>query len=214
MSSLAHPSSNRTAHAADAAYKERMVVMLTERAGSRKDLWNEQAQTVPQPTLQAPPTPQPPKRRGRPKKNRQDSAIAANRADATKLFAARGRPKRLVTRLDMREIEIARVNGTARLPAKAIAKRLGRTNNSHLRMLLERMVERGALAKCPQGYCLPPCPVSRPHRLVGQVALHVHGEAGGRLMPPAAVLLHRLHHDPVQFTAHQLRQHAPRGGQP
>ena len=44
------------------------------------------------------------------------------------------------------------------------------------------------------------------HRLVGQVALHVRGEAVGRLVPAAAVLLQGLHHDPVQLAADQPAQ--------
>ena len=43
-------------------------------------------------------------------------------------------------------------------------------------------------------------------RVVRQVALDVAGEAAGRLVPPRPVLLQRLHHDPVQLAAHQLRQ--------
>ena len=41
------------------------------------------------------------------------------------------------------------------------------------------------------------------HRLVVQVALDVGGEAVGRLVAPGAVLLQRLHHDPVQLAADQ-----------
>ena len=44
------------------------------------------------------------------------------------------------------------------------------------------------------------------HRLVRQVALEVAGEAVGRLVAAAAVLLQRLHHDPVQLAAHQSGQ--------
>ena len=47
---------------------------------------------------------------------------------------------------------------------------------------------------------------ARLHRLVGQVALHVQREAVGRLVAAVAVLLQRLHHDPVQLAAHQLGQ--------
>ena len=44
------------------------------------------------------------------------------------------------------------------------------------------------------------------HRLVGQVALHVRRQAVGRLVAAVAVLLQRLHHDPVQLAAHQPAQ--------
>ena len=47
------------------------------------------------------------------------------------------------------------------------------------------------------------------HRLVVQVALHVRGEAVGRLVAAVAVLLQRLHHDPVQLAAHQLASASP-----
>ena len=43
-------------------------------------------------------------------------------------------------------------------------------------------------------------------RPVVKVALHVGGEAVGRLVAAVAVLLQALHHDPVQLAAHQLRQ--------
>jgi hypothetical protein len=39
------------------------------------------------------------------------------------------------------------------------------------------------------------------HRLIFQVPHHVRGEIVGRLVPPAPVLLQRLHHDPVQLAA-------------
>ena len=50
---------------------------------------------------------------------------------------------------------------------------------------------------------------ARLDRLVGQVALHVAGEAVGRLVAAVAVLLQRLHHDPVQLAAHQPAELAP-----
>src|SRR5690606_28583571 len=37
--------------------------------------------------------------------------------------------------------------------------------------------------------------------LLAEVTLHVVGEGGGRLVPTCAVLLQRLHDDPVQVTA-------------
>ena len=39
-----------------------------------------------------------------------------------------------------------------------------------------------------------------------QVALDVAGQAAGRLVPPAAVFLEGLHHDPVEIAAHQPGQ--------
>ena len=42
-------------------------------------------------------------------------------------------------------------------------------------------------------------------RLVVQVALQVHRQPVGRLVPPIAVLLQRLHHDPVELAAHDAR---------
>src|SRR5262249_60038199 len=44
---------------------------------------------------------------------------------------------------------------------------------------------------------------ARLHRLVGQVAPHVPRQGGGRFVPPGAVLLQALHHDPVQLTPHR-----------
>ena len=47
---------------------------------------------------------------------------------------------------------------------------------------------------------------TRLHRFIRKVALYVHREAVGRLVAAVAVLLQRLHHDPIQFASHQLRQ--------
>ena len=44
------------------------------------------------------------------------------------------------------------------------------------------------------------------HRLVGQVTLQVHRQPVGRLVAPVAVLLQRLHHDPVQVALDQPAQ--------
>ncbi len=44
------------------------------------------------------------------------------------------------------------------------------------------------------------------HRLAGQVTLHVQGKTAGGLVPPRAVLLQCLHHDPIQLPADQFRQ--------
>ena len=44
------------------------------------------------------------------------------------------------------------------------------------------------------------------NRLVGQMPLDVHREADGRLVPARAILLERLHHDPVQVAPHKLTQ--------
>ncbi len=58
---------------------------------------------------------------------------------------------------------------------------------------------------------------TRLHRFIRQVALYVHREAVGGLVAAVAVLLQRLHHDPIQFATHQLRQprrlRPPVGGQ-
>ena len=43
---------------------------------------------------------------------------------------------------------------------------------------------------------------AREHRLIRQIALHIHREAVGRLVTSVAVLLQRLHHDPVQLAAY------------
>ena len=43
-------------------------------------------------------------------------------------------------------------------------------------------------------------------RLVGQVPLEVAGQVVGRRIPPVAVLLQRLHRDPVELSADQPRQ--------
>ena len=43
-------------------------------------------------------------------------------------------------------------------------------------------------------------------RVAFEVALDVLGEAVGRLVPPRPVLLQRLHHDPVEVAADELRQ--------
>ena len=64
-----------------------------------------------------------------------------------------------------------------------------------------RLVPPGELAEA-----VPRRRRARLHRLVVQVALHVRREAVGRLVAAVAVLLQRLHHDPVQLAAHQLRQ--------
>jgi hypothetical protein len=42
---------------------------------------------------------------------------------------------------------------------------------------------------------------ARQHQFVAQVALHVLGERAGRVVAAGAVLLHRLHHDPVELPA-------------
>ena len=42
--------------------------------------------------------------------------------------------------------------------------------------------------------------------VAGEVPLDVAGEAVGGLVPPGAVLVQRLHHDPVELAADQLRQ--------
>ena len=47
---------------------------------------------------------------------------------------------------------------------------------------------------------------TRRHRLVVQVALEVHRQAVGRLVAPVAVLLQRLHHDPVEVALDQPAQ--------
>jgi len=44
------------------------------------------------------------------------------------------------------------------------------------------------------------------HRLIVQVALHIHREAVGGLVTPVAVLFQRLHHDPVQLAAAEPAQ--------
>ena len=64
-------------------------------------------------------------------------------------------------------------------------------------------------APVPPGELPQPIPGRRRaglHRLVGQVALEVARQAVGRLVSPVAVLLQRLHHDPVQLAAHQPAQ--------
>ncbi|MHC4590422.1 MAG: hypothetical protein ACYTAQ_14110, partial [Planctomycetota bacterium] len=43
----------------------------------------------------------------------------------------------------------------------------------------------------------------RHHRLAGEIPLDVGGELARRLVAPGAVLLHRLHHDPVQVAPHE-----------
>src|SRR5262245_44597172 len=47
---------------------------------------------------------------------------------------------------------------------------------------------------------------TRVYWLVRQVTLHVGGEGAAALVATVSVLLQRLHHDPVQLAAHQLRQ--------
>jgi hypothetical protein len=53
------------------------------------------------------------------------------------------------------EREVVRVIARSTLPVNAIASRLGQRNNSYLRAVLAHMVERGVLAKSPDGYYLP-----------------------------------------------------------
>ena len=43
------------------------------------------------------------------------------------------------------------------------------------------------------------------HRFAGQIALHVGREAVGRVVATRAVLLQRLHHDPVEFAAQAVQ---------
>jgi hypothetical protein len=61
-------------------------------------------------------------------------------------------------KLSDREREIVRIIGQSTLAAKAIASRLGQSNNSYLRTILANLVARGVLGKAPNGYCVAGSP--------------------------------------------------------
>ena len=98
--------------------------------------------------------------------------------------------------------------GHLRLPRRPVAHRpADAAAEQHQEEQHQRRHRQAALV--PPGELPQPVPRrrrARLHRLVGQVALHVQREAVGRLVAAVAVLLQRLHHDPVQLAADQLRQ--------
>ena len=49
------------------------------------------------------------------------------------------------------------------------------------------------------------------HRLVCEMALHVHRQAARRFITAVAILLQRLHHDPIQLAPQEIRQFARLG---